>query len=92
MNITLKPELEQYVADQVKAGHYGSVEDVVAAAVTSFMQDQQRAEFAPGELDQLLAEAEAEFARGEGIDADEVFAEIRQMSAEFRQRSAKAGK
>ena len=76
MNVALKPELAKFVTEQVKAGRYESPEDVVAAAVSRLRQDDGADGFAPGELDALLAEAEAEFRRGEGIDVDAVFAEI----------------
>lgn len=50
------------------------------------MHDDQKSDFAPGELDELIAQAEAQFKRGEGVDADAVFSEIRQMSKEYRPR------
>ena len=84
MQITLKPELERYVEEQVRAGRYASAEDVMTAAVGRLMQDDHAGDFAAGELDALIARAEAQFRRGEGSDASDVFAEIRRDSKRFR--------
>jgi Arc/MetJ-type ribon-helix-helix transcriptional regulator len=56
MNIVLtKVELEKYIEDQVSSGRYGSPEDVVAAALSRQIQEGPIDDFAPGELDELLA-------------------------------------
>ena len=86
MQITLRPSLKRYVEEQVRAGRYASAEDVMAAAVGRLMQDEDSGDFAPGELNALIARAEAQFRRGEGLDAADVFEEIRRDSKEFRQR------
>ena len=75
MNISLSPKLKQFVDRKVKAGAYASAEDVVRAAVERFMQE----DFAPGELAALVAVGEAELQRGDVIDGEEVFAEMREM-------------
>lgn len=61
-----KPELAQFVEDQVKAGRYPTAEAVVEAAV------QELCDSARTDLDEqtigAIHRAEAQFDRGEGID------------------------
>ena len=77
MNVSLKPELEAFVASQVESGGYGSADEVLEAAVARLMLDPE-----PGELDaQTLAaleEAEAQLDRGEGIPVEQAFELLRQ--------------
>lgn len=84
MNVVLKPELQKFVDEQVTTGRYPSAEDVVAAAVTRFMQDERLGEFAPGELDALLAEGEADLQRGDFVTMDEVREHFRRRAVESR--------
>ena len=72
MTITLKPELEKYIQEQVEAGRYGSAEDLVAAAVARLMHDDRSGHFAPGELDELPAAGEADIERGDVLTLDDV--------------------
>lgn len=87
MRISLNDQASEFVEEQVRAGRYGSPKDVVNAALTQMMQAEEEGDFAPGELDALLAEAEQDFARGDYADAETVFAEIRQMSKSFRKQT-----
>ena len=67
MTLTLRSELEQFVEEQVRAGHYPTAEAVVEAALAEMAGGLQ-----PDPLDAedwaAIAEADAEFDRGEGID------------------------
>jgi antitoxin ParD1/3/4 len=75
MDVTLKPEARAFVEDQIRAGRYGSAEDVVAEAVSRMMADSDV------DLDEETAaainRAEAQLDRGEGIDFDRFAAEMR---------------
>lgn len=85
MDIVLnKPELAKYVEEQVRAGRYDSPEGVVAAALARQIQDERLGDFAPGEWDALLAEAEEDVARGDLLTLEEV-------REHFRRRAADAG-
>ena len=64
MKLALRPELEQYIEQQVKAGRYQSAEEVVAAALARQIQDERMGEFLPGELDALLAVGEKDLDDG----------------------------
>jgi Arc/MetJ-type ribon-helix-helix transcriptional regulator len=76
MQISLtKPEVERFIAEQVKAGHYPSPEAVVEAAITE-LQDLQAGELDSETVD-AINEAEAQADRGEGVELDTFRAEFR---------------
>jgi antitoxin ParD1/3/4 len=79
MNLTLRTDIQKLIDDRVKNGAYQSAEDVVAAGLVSLRQQEQAGDFAPGELDKLLAVADAEIDRGEVLDGEEVFRELRAL-------------
>jgi putative addiction module CopG family antidote len=81
MSVTLTPELEKYIDDQVKAGRYGSPEELLSAAILQLKQSEQVGAFAPGELDGLLAEGEADIGRGDTVDAEQVREHFRRRAA-----------
>ncbi len=80
-----KPELENFIREQVDNGQYSSPTAVVEAALSQLMGPQ----FAPGELARLIAEGEASIARGAVYPADEVFKELREKSRLARIRAGK---
>ena len=84
MNLALKPELEKFVDEQVKAGRFDTPEAVVAAALTRLMQDDDGIDFAPGELQAMVDEGEADIARGDVLTLD-------QVRANFHRRRVDAG-
>lgn len=85
MNVLLKPELEQFVDEQVKSGRYASTEDVFAAALMRLKQQPADAfDFAPGEMDALIAEGEASFARGETVSMEEIREYFRRKAAQYK--------
>ena len=59
MNLTLDENVGKLINDRVKSGQYASAEDVVIAALHSLDNDETFGDFAPGELDALIAEGEA---------------------------------
>ena len=54
MNVSLAPELEQFLNEQVRSGRYGSLEEAVSKAV-ELLKDMEAAE---SRLEALLQEAE----------------------------------
>lgn len=87
MTLSLPPHIQRAIEERIKSGKYATPEDVVAAAVTSLVQQEQSDSFGPGELDELLAEGERDIERGDVLDADEAFAELRRLSAERRSKA-----
>ena len=74
MTIQLSPEQQQWLEDQVAAGHFSSLDQAVAVAIADLMATVE------DDLDwakPLVDEAAAELDRGEGVPADEAFARIR---------------
>ena len=74
MNLSLPPQTEKSIEARVKSGKYRNAEDVVTAAMSQLDQQEQLAEFEPGELDRLLAVGEAS---GAALDGEQVLAELR---------------
>ena len=83
MTIRLKPELQRFIQEQVSSGHFATPEDVIEAGLGR-LRDDDFGDFQPGEINGLIDQAEAQFARGEGHSLDEV-------RRRFRERSAGAG-
>ena len=84
MNVSLTPELEEFVARKVKAGLYRSSSEVVREALRLLLE---REAVAAAELARLRGEIEtglSELDRGEAVDGDEVFREIRELSTARR--------
>jgi antitoxin ParD1/3/4 len=76
MNVSLDPELQKFVDEKVSAGEYPSADEVVRAGLKRLMHED---DFAPGELNALIAVGEAELQRGETVDGEEVFRELREL-------------
>lgn len=83
MTITLTPKQQAWLEAEVAAGRFTSVEEAVQVAVAELMRpiDTTDLSWARPYLD----EARASLNRGEGIPAEQVFAEI---DARLKQRGA----
>jgi antitoxin ParD1/3/4 len=92
MNISITPELEKFVADEVKTGLYQSASEVIRAGLRRLKEDKERK---PGfmvsskeELEQKILEGIAQLDRGESvtINGDEAlgtfFADIKSKGRE----------
>jgi antitoxin ParD1/3/4 len=73
MRISLTPEIEQYIREQLKAGQFKSADELVQLAVEYFRSRRalDQTQFDPGELSRLIAVGQAEADRGESLDGDE---------------------
>lgn len=86
MNISLTPELENFVQTKVKTGRYNSASEVVREALR-LLENHEKAradqiqEFRSA-IDRRLASLDC----GEGLEGEEVFARIRQKSEERRKK------
>jgi len=85
MTVTLPSDVQKLVEEQIAAGAYATVEDVLRAGVASLMLPQTHGDFAPGELDAILEKAVQRYRERGGRPADEVFARLRQKSAPVRE-------
>jgi antitoxin ParD1/3/4 len=84
MKLSLPLPIQALIDDRVKSGKYSTPEAVIAAAMLMLEQHEKLQEFAPGEIDALLAEGERDIDRGDVMDADEVFAELKRLSDQRR--------
>ena len=84
MELSLKPELRKFIEDKVRAGDYGSAEEVVEAGLAALRQHEGFGDFEAGEMDGLLEEGERSIREEGTVDAGEVFAGLRRKAAERR--------
>jgi len=76
VQVTLKPEYERFIAEQLSSGKFATAAELIEAALLTFMS-----ETVPQELDErtiaALRRARAEFDRGEDRPFAEFAAELR---------------
>ena len=84
MQVSLSNELQQFVDEKLASGAYATPEDVLQAAVASLRQSEQFGDFAPGELDSLLAEGERSLNDDSAVSAESVSGERKRRSANRR--------
>jgi antitoxin ParD1/3/4 len=90
MTVTLNdPRLQKLIDDRVKSGKYGSAEEVMAAALFSLEQQESVGDFAPGELDALIAVGTKQVDNDELLDGEAVFREIDQLAADAAKKGGK---
>lgn len=88
MNVSLTPELEQFVQTKVQSGRYNSASEVVREALR-LLDDHERARAAQlAEFNQELGRRLASPDRGEGADPTEVRKSLQRKSEERRNRRA----
>lgn len=92
MDVSLSPELEQFIQAEVGNGHYRSPDDVIRAALVRFRQDptprQPELPDTLEELEQRLLERIQRLDRGEWIDGAE---SLRQMREWMKEATAARG-
>lgn len=81
MNVTVKPEHEAFIRDQVESGKYEDVEHVVDQAIR-LLQDHETLLY----MRASIAEAEAEIARGEYVEWTPDFWDKLQVEADEEDR------
>lgn len=87
MAITLtNPRLQKLIDDRIQSGQYPSAESVVVAALSCLEQQEHAADFAPGELNSMIAVGRSQLDKDESLDSEEVFREIDQVRDQMMQR------
>ncbi|MBI5121230.1 MAG: type II toxin-antitoxin system ParD family antitoxin [Rhodospirillales bacterium] len=84
MNVSLPPELEQYIAAKVEKGTYQSASEVVRDGLRLLIE---RDELRQALLDRLNVDIQAgldEIDRGQTVSSGEAFASVRRLSRERR--------
>lgn len=72
MNISLKPEHEEFIQAQIKAGNYNSVDEVVNEALSLLAERERRLV----ELRQKVSRGTEQIAMGQVTDGETVFAQL----------------
>jgi antitoxin ParD1/3/4 len=82
MNVSLTPQLEQFVQTKVQSGRYNSASEVVREALR-LLEDHEKARVAQlAEFNQELGRRLASLDRGERVDPVEIRARLQKKSEE----------
>ena len=84
VNISLTPELDAFLQARVQSGRYQTTSEVVREALRLLERHEQERDQAFQQLKAKLEKGAAEADRGELLDGEEVFAELREMIEERR--------
>jgi antitoxin ParD1/3/4 len=76
MNVSLTPELEKFVNDEVRSGRYKSASEVVREGLRLIRPREAKIK----QLRRDIQEGIDELDRGEGIPAEKVFTEMRRKA------------
>jgi antitoxin ParD1/3/4 len=88
MNVNLGPVFDQFVADLLKTGYYQSQSEILREGLRLLKEREELKKLRFAELRKEIALGTAEADRGEFVDGEGVFAEIRKRSAQ-RKRAKK---
>jgi hypothetical protein len=89
MDVTLKPELERLVEDEVKSGRSPDPNDFFNRAVYHYVLARDLGEeYTPEEIDGMISEGMDDIERGDTIEGEEAFRQLRAYSSERRRQRA----
>jgi antitoxin ParD1/3/4 len=77
MNISLTPELERRISEKVDSGLYSTASEVVREALRRLFESETERERLKSRFEEEIREAIEELDRGEGLDGEAVFEELR---------------
>jgi antitoxin ParD1/3/4 len=86
-NIALTPHFDQFVREKIESGRYQSASEVVRDSLRLMEQHERRQVLA--EVREKIRVGYEQVQRGETVDPDEVFAEIKAMSKAARAAAKK---
>jgi len=78
MTVTLTPELEQFVAEQLKTGHYRSAEDVIAQSLGMLRAQEEFIETNAAELREKIAVGLDQIRKGHVVDGRKAMQSLRE--------------
>lgn len=84
LNVSLTPELEQFIQSRVASGRFQTASEVVREGLRLLEEREEARETALNELRAKIRQGIEQADRGELLDGDTVFEEIRQLSAQRR--------
>jgi predicted transcriptional regulator len=87
MNVTLKPELETRIAEEVNQGRSTDPGEFLNKAVYHYLIARDLGqEYTPEEMDALISAGLDDIDRGDTVEGEEAFRQLRAASAERRLR------
>ncbi|HAA29774.1 MAG TPA: type II toxin-antitoxin system ParD family antitoxin [Cyanobacteria bacterium UBA8553] len=89
MNVSLTPEIEQFIQSQVESGKYASADEVILAALKAF---EERERIYKGRFEELRREimlGVKASERGEVVDSEIVFSQLQQKLQQLRDQEGK---
>ncbi len=84
MNVSLTPELDQFVQSRLASGRYQTASEVIREGLRLLEEREQARDTALEELRAKIRRGVEQADRGELLEGDGVFEEIRQLSARRR--------
>ena len=88
VNVSITPELDAFLQARVKSGRYQTTSEVVREALRLLERHELERDHAFQQLKAKLEQGAAEAERGELLDGDEVFEELKDMIEERRRSRA----
>lgn len=88
VNISITPELDAFLQSRVQSGRYQTTSEVVREALRLLERQEQERDEALLQLKAKLQRGADEADRGELLDGDQVFNELREMIDERRRAKA----
>jgi antitoxin ParD1/3/4 len=76
LNVSLTPELEQFISARVSSGRYQTASEVVREGLRLLEEREERQRSALQELRELVAAGLEEAKRGELLDGEQVMADL----------------
>jgi len=88
MNVSISPQLEEFVKQEVESGAYHSASEVVRAGLRLLQERQQDRRMRLERLRAEIALGIEQLDRGEAIAGKEVFRELRERNRQLRENPA----
>ena len=89
MNVTLRPEFEKLIEDEVKSGRSTDPNEFINRAVYHYIVARELGEeYTPEEIDRMIADGLDDIERGDTIEGEEAIRQLRTYSAERRRQRA----
>ena len=85
MTISLSPELEKLITDKVESGKYASASEVIRVSLQLLDEREKREAERMAQLKELIREGIEAADRGELIDGEAVFKELRERNRQRRE-------
>jgi antitoxin ParD1/3/4 len=89
VDVTIIPELQEIIEAEIRAGHYGSADEFLNAAARHYIIAREFGEaYSREEIEAKIRLGIEQLDKGEGIEGDEAFRQIRERLAERRRKRA----